>query len=395
MDGMLANQTQPSAAALQDEVVAIAGRLASLSRAKAQELIAQFGGRFAPRVTRETTLLVVGMQGWPLRADGRVSGKLRKAKRLRESGQPIEIVRESDFLERIGLAQVGDMVCRRYSLDQVARVASVSVERIKTWLKAGILSPAEESHGIPQFEFRQVTAVKRLHELTLAGVTPARLRQSLKQLETWLPDARDWPAQLELLREGGRLVARTDDGALVQADGQRLFDFIEPSDATSGAATTSIRYEQPAPDGDDLFQRALALERQGKFEEAAAGYRELLLAFGPDAQVCFNLGNVLYALARHEGAAERFRQAIEIDPDYVEAWSNLGCALAELDETEEAIQALRRALELRSDYADAIYNLADILQRAGRTHEAQRHWRSYLEHDQVGPWADYAREQLQ
>lgn len=386
-------QAQPTVASLDGSVVSLAGRFASMSREKAIELIEHLGGRYSKRVTRHTTLLVVGLNGWPLRRDGRVSGKLRKAQRMQELGAAVEIVREDVFLERIGLGDVGDSAGQRYTLDRVAEVTSTQPERIKAWLKAGILEPADTVHGIPRFDFRQISAIKRLQELTAAGITPARLRQSLRQLATWLPDARDWLTQLELLTEGRKLVARDDDGSLVQVDGQKLFEFFA-DDADEPAGAISVRFQPPLPDADDLFHQALEAENAGDYPAAEQAYRQWLLAFGPDAQVCFNLGNTLFARSRYEAAVERFRQAVEIDPDYAEAWSNLGCALAEIDETDDAVAAVNRAIELRPNYPDAIYNLADILQRLGRRQEARRWWRTYLEHDQTSPWADHARQQL-
>jgi tetratricopeptide (TPR) repeat protein len=394
MDGIL-TQSQIVAASLQKHVVALAGRFASLTHDRAIELVQNFSGRFSARVTRDTTLLVVGLNGWPLRSDGRVSRKLARAKRLQQSGHAIEIIREDAFFDRLGLAEVGNSVCRRYTIDQVAKVAGTTVARIKTWLRAGIVEPAGSVHGIPQFDFRQISAVKRLQDLTAAGVTPARLRQSLRQLATWFPEAHDWLPQIELLAEGRTLVARSEDGSLVQVDGQRLLEFVTKDGHDAEAiATLAGRFEPPPPDADSLFQQALEFERQDEFASATDTYRRWLLTFGPDAQVCFNLGNTLFAAARFEAAAERFRQAVEIDPNYIEAWSNLGCALAEASETDEAVAALTRAIELSPCHADAIYNLADILERAGRRREARRHWRTYLKLDQNSPWADHAREQL-
>lgn len=391
--GDLLVQASPPTDLLQGKSVAFAGRLATLTRSHAVELVADLGGRFCTRVTRDTALLVVGLNGWPLRRDGRVSGKLRKAQRLVEAGLPIEILREDQFLARLGLSHFGDSVCRRYTLDQVAKVAAVPPQRLRSWLRAGLLQPVETTHGVAQFDFRQISAVKRLQELTAAGVTPTRLRQSLRRLEAWLPDAQQWLSQLELFAQGPRLVARSADGQLLQMDGQRLFDFFDesPSEAPRPPA---LRFEPPASDADELFQQALKQEQQAEFAAAAAAYRQWLLAFGPDAQVCFNLGNTLFALGKHEAAAERYRQAVEVDPDYVEAWSNLGCVLAELHETPEAIAALTRATELSPTYPDALYNLADVLDRCGQRRQARRYWEAYLEQDADSPWAEHARSRL-
>jgi hypothetical protein len=45
-------------------------------------------------------------------------------------------------------------------------------------------------------------------------------------------------------------------------------------------------------------------------------------------------------------------------------------------------------------YADAHYGLADTLEQVGRLDEARAHWGMYLDYEQVGPWADYARQRL-
>jgi DNA-binding transcriptional MerR regulator len=391
MDGVLHETVErKEAEALRGTTVAFTGRLAMLARSRAEELVQQHGGRCCDTVSRETTMLIVGLNGWPLRADGRVSGKLRRATRLRQAGWTIEIVREDEFLERLGLIEPGGGVCRRYTLDQVAKVAGASVSRVRGWVRAGLVAPAEVREGIEHFDFRQVSAVRKLHELTARGVTTARLRRSLQRLEAWLPDAHHWLARLELFAEGERIVARSPSGALVQPDGQTLFDFGEPISTTAEA----IRFEAPAEDADELFQRALDLEERARYTEAVAAYRHWLLMFGPDAQVCFNLGNTLYSLGQHAAAAKRYRQAVEIDPDYLEAWSNLGCVLAEMDECGEAIRALERAVRIGPEYRDAIYNLADVLDRAGRRNEARVYWRAYLRFDAASPWADYARSRL-
>jgi tetratricopeptide (TPR) repeat protein len=377
---------------LKGAVVAVAGRLAYLSLAALKRLVAAHGGTFSTRLGRDTTLLIIGLSGLPLRGDGRLSGKLRRARRMLERGAMIELVREDEFFERFGLTEGGESVGRCYTLRQVAKVTGSPVERIGYWVQSGILQPAEYRLGIPLFSFREISSVKRLQELMAAGVTPARLRQSLGQLEAWLPDAPEWLSRLELIAGGNRLATRSSNGLLVQVDGQMLFDFVDHSQSHR-QMPDAVPFRAPS-DSEQLFQRALDCERQGDCDEAVLLYRDWLMAFGPDAQVCFNLGNALFALGRFEGAAERFRQSLEIDPDYAEAWSNLGCALAELGEIDEAAASLRRALSLAPDYADAIYNLADILERAGRSADARPHWLAYLDHDDTSPWAEHARERL-
>lgn len=365
--------------------VALTGRLAALPRAAAVELIRSLGGEYTPSVRSGTGLLVVGLDGWPLRSDGRVSRKLCRARRLQQRGSEVEILREDEWLARLGLHDLCELLCSRYPLDQLSQLLRISGLRIRTWVRAGLLRPVETVHGIPAFDFRQVTAVRRLDELTRAGVSAERLRRSLRQLEAWLPGAEDSLAHLRFAEEQGRLVFRTAEGVLVETTGQRLFEF-----GAEGSEQT-LRYETPAPSCDQLFEEALEQEDAGDFGPAERLYRKWLETYGPDPQVCFNLGNVLYAQGRAEGALERFRQTIELDPEHTNAWCNLGCLLAETEQIEEAIAACRRAIELDPTCANALYNLADILQDQGRVDEARGLWEAYLRTDGSSEWSDYAR----
>jgi len=144
-----------------------------------------------------------------------------------------------------------------------------------------------------------------------------------------------------------------------------------------------------------LCELAAELEEQEEFIEATEVYRRALLLGGPDAEIAFRLGNLLYQLGQVEAARERFYEAVETDPDYVEAWSNLGCVLSELNQPGEAIEAFECALKIHGEYADAHYHLADVLEGQGRHEAAADHWRAYLHFDQRSTWADEAKRRLE
>lgn len=380
---------QPHRSPLDGRRIAVTGRLAALSRADAVRLIGESGGRYCRGVSRATSLLVVGLDGWPLRKDGRLTHNLRRARVLQNRGVPIEILPEDRWLRLLGLDDLQSSIGRLYPLDQVSRVAGVPGERVRSWIRAGLVRPVETVRSVACFDFRQIAAVKRLEELTQSGVTAARLRRSLKQLEAWLPEAAGWLARLDSWGAAGRFVIRSPDGRLAELSGQRLFDF-----GSEEAEPVSVPYEGVPVDPDEDFERAVELELAGRFAEAAAEYRSWLAQFGPDAEVCFNLGNALFALGETEAAVERFRQAVEIDPGCAAAWSNLGSVLAELGECDEAIAALRKALRLDPGRSEAVYNLADILEDLGRGAEALTWWEAYLRFDEASEWAEYARGRL-
>lgn len=78
------------------EVVVFTGAL-SLPRREAADLAAIAGCEVAPSVTKTTTLLVVGDQDLRTLAGHEKSTKHRKAEDLIAKGQPIRILRETDF----------------------------------------------------------------------------------------------------------------------------------------------------------------------------------------------------------------------------------------------------------------------------------------------------------
>lgn len=80
------------------------------------------------------------------------------------------------------------------------------------------------------------------------------------------------------------------------------------------------------------FNRAVALQQQGNFDEAAAAYRALL----------------------------------QRKPDYIEAQANLGVVLARLGKYDEAIQAYEAAYKLAPQMTPILLNLGIAYYRAGQ-----------------------------
>ncbi len=81
---------------LHGEVVVFTGAL-EIPRREAADIAAQVGWRVAENVTKKTTLLVVGDQDVKKLAGHERSSKHRRAEALISKGQPIRILRETDF----------------------------------------------------------------------------------------------------------------------------------------------------------------------------------------------------------------------------------------------------------------------------------------------------------
>jgi tetratricopeptide (TPR) repeat protein len=107
------------------------------------------------------------------------------------------------------------------------------------------------------------------------------------------------------------------------------------------------------------------------------------------------LAEALFRAGRSEAALERYYAAVEADHNYLEAWMQIGSLLAARGDFEPALDALKLALSIHAEFPDAHWQLADVLLQLGRAEEAVYHWRSYLDFDTRGPWAEEARQRLE
>ena len=370
---------------LRGKEVSFTGRLAAMTRREAMDLVAAHGGRFAEVPRPETDFVVIGEEGWPLQADGRLTRKLSRARELQQEGARIAIIGEEVFLRMLGLEDRWEQISGLYTTGHLGRILGLRGSTIRAWVRAGLIEPAAVHHRLAYFDFRQIAGAKALCELVHAGVAIPRIRKSIVQLRA-LRVAGERPLlQLALIERDGQLLARLQGGELVEPSGQLIFDFsrqdgAEPLDMTERVGQS------------EWFDRALDHEEAGCFREADRAWEAVHRSGPPMPEACFNHGNVLYALGRKEDALARFRQALGLDPEYVEAWNNLANVLAEMGQVDDAVTAYRQALAIEPLYADAHYNLAETLYQAGDIEAAAPHWRAYLKQD---PRSDWAREAIQ
>lgn len=145
---------------------------------------------------------------------------------------------------------------------------------------------------------------------------------------------------------------------------------------------------------DEMLQAATHFEDNGQLEAAIQAYRTILLAFGPNAEIHFQLAELLYRIGQTPAARERYYAAVELDEDFVEARANLGCVLAELEDFELAVLAFEGALRFHPDFPDVHFHLARTLDQIDRKEQAQEHWIRFLQLSPDSPWADEARVRL-
>jgi len=368
--------------------VAFTGRLASMTRAAAFDVVRRQGGSASKTVSRCTNLLVIGREGWPFAKSGRTTSKLRRARTLAHAGFDIEVLPEEAFLHRAGVGSPSD-VLDVHPLHRVAELAGLPRSRLEAWIRAGLLSPVTRSQGVPLFDYQGVSAARSLVSLLASGTPLRRIVRGLRMLAEWLPGANEQASLLSHMSiEDGRLLLSTHDGRPVEVTGQLQLPLeTEPADSN----IVRLVERQGA---DANFAQAVECERSGDLERAVELYRRVLLAEGPDPDVSFNLGNALMSLGQLDAAAERFRQAAEADPGFADAWHNLGNVLLETNRCVEAIAAYSKAVTADPGNADAHYGLAGALEECSRFDEARLHWRACLILEPVGECADYARRRL-
>ena len=356
---------------LQDEVVAISGRMVSLSHADAADLISALGGRFTRSISRTTTMLVVGGDGLPLLSDGTPDRKLQLANELIDSGNEIDVLTEAEFLVRANHPEDENSIRRQYTLAELTQIVGVSAHVIRRWIRHGLLTPIAVNNGLQLFDFGQVSRLGTLSELASNGVSPGTIRRGIEQVSQWLDNAQ--PMELLTAVESHRhsLIVRLKDGRLAETRGQLLFDFDDESESEDTAQILGL---PTTP----LLERAMEYEDEENYELAAAVYREVLDRGDEEPETRFNFANVVYKLGRIEDAIDLFEEALDRDSEYVEAWNNLGSAYLDLERTDDAIAAFRRAVDIRPTYADAHFNLATTLDESGQQDDARPHWVAFL-----------------
>lgn len=401
--------TEPALAsspALAGERVSFTGTLASMTHAQAAQLVEQHGGTATEHVSRQTTMLVIGEEGWPLDDDGHISVKLQQAQRWRDAGAELRVVNESDWLLLLGLTERREEIRRLHTPAMLSQLLDVSVYVIRGWERVGLIRPVKKVYRLPYFDFQEVTSARRLSQLLAAGVPRHEIEDSLSQLPTVLRGDQRPLEQLEILARNAHVVVRDAHGLRSPGTGQRMFDFDPPTPADTEGAPASI--ESPASirllkrdDNSsepsavcDWFVEGCRRYADGDFSEAAAMLRIGLMQDPHNAEAHFHLAECLYRQDNVAGALERYYVAVEQDRQYLEAWTQIGCLHRELDEPESALDAFDIALETHPEYPDAHFQKAETLAELGRLAEAAPYWRRYLSYESRGPWAELARERL-
>jgi len=262
-------------------------------------------------------------------------GELRLRFRPRSRAQ---LLSERSFKSRIGVIAPAIAADGRYSEDQVARLAGLGVEQIRSLALYDVLSPDESGHSYTDLVVARAVGRLRAESATFAKIIAAAL--ALEQRGMSLSGVRlaeaPWGELVQVL-----------EGCLARTDGQLLLPLEKGSDV----------------DADEVFARAEEYEQEGDLELAERLYDLAARLDRDDPVIPFNLGNVLDELGRERDAEIAYRQALARDPNFPDAWFNLGVLQEKVGREDEALSSYERAFAVEPSYADALHNAALILMR--------------------------------
>ncbi len=365
--------------------VVFTGKLASMTRQEAHQVVKQAGGEPGTTVSRQTSMLVVGMEGWPLLPDGTVSNKLRRAEEINEKYHSIQIISELAFLELAGLEERKSRLKKTYSLAEVCRLLKLEPETLRHWEQFSLISSEAG-----RYDFQDILTLRMIGALLQQGVRRETIASSIRGLTSIMPDTDRPLAQLRILVENPRTLLADFGGNRITPEGQLVFNF----DIFSRTEPLVIELPSSELTAPEWFERGQILEEEEDLEGAERAYLKALALQPHFPEAYFNLGNVLREMDRLGVAEQAYQTCVVQDPSFAEGWYNLADVQEVRGRTGEAVQSLTVALQLAPSFADAHFNLAACLQKTGRKEEANQHWSSYLKLDPSSQWAEVARRRL-
>ncbi|HEY7056985.1 MAG TPA: tetratricopeptide repeat protein [Vicinamibacterales bacterium] len=125
----------------------------------------------------------------------------------------------------------------------------------------------------------------------------------------------------------------------------------------------------------------LALQTEGRRDEAIIYYRRATDLFPAFADAHSNLGAALAAGGDHEAALEQYQTAARLDPDLVEPHVNSGIEFAQQGRYDEALRSLDHARALDPSDVSAHYNLGLVLAAVGQSDKARQSFETALRLD--------------
>lgn len=345
---------------LAGEVVSFAGRLFSMSRAQAAEVVARLGGTTDVLPGAQATMVVVG-------AD--TPGPAETPVRAR-------VLSEDEFCRLVGRVAPSELRLQYHGWRALQpRYPAVRDDHVRYLEKWGLLRSVVRTPGDLFLDFADLSALKQANAELEAG-TPFRA------VVRAMAASRDGQLALDFKGEpGGRA------GASVVSLGR-------PSRAPADARLAAPRDDRSLTAAEVRFLDGERLDSGDDVDVLGAmqAYRDALALDPQLAPAMVNLGNLHYGLDHLAEAQGLYLQAAAVDPACMEAHFNLGNVNHDLGRYEDAVACYRHALRLEATFAEAHFYLAVTLEKLGRATEARPHWRQYRDLAPDGEWVELANE---
>lgn len=139
---------------------------------------------------------------------------------------------------------------------------------------------------------------------------------------------------------------RLGEAFAMMGDARQARDALARAESLGPAVVTlaARRQAEVLAGGPASFQRARALEKEGKLQEAAAEYERVIRQKGAPAEAHHNLGLVYYRLGDYGRSAGQLRAALALKPELMASHLFLGLALFRLGEFQSSAEHLETAL---------------------------------------------------
>ena len=283
-----------------------------------------------------------------------------------------------------------------FSSGEISRLLGISQARLRTFDRAGVVSPTGRRRGRRAYSFSDLIALRTAQSLLERRVRLRDVTRAVGALKRSLPKVTRPLQELRIVSDGQRVIVHTTDGAFEPLTGQMVLDFEVKSlrDDVVRVLRPSAGRER-ARTAYELYLRASQLDEDPlSMDDAEMLYREAI-TLDPWLAIAYtNLGNIRFRRHDAEAAELLYKKALDIDVRQPEAQYNLGYVMLERGQPELSVPLFHGAIEADPKFSDAYFNLAMAYEQIGETSKARPFWKSYIALEPSGTWTEIAKRHL-